>query len=859
MNSKSALRYAIAAVLGVGSTGVTAAAIAAEAGGASDEIQEVTVTAQRRSENLQNVPISIQALTSETLTQLNVQTFDDFVRYLPNVTAASQGPGQSAIFMRGLSTTLAGSQGSGGVGSFSSVAIYLDEVSGSLPGRNLDVYATDLERIEILEGPQGTLFGAGAESGVMRYITNKPKLNTTEGSASTAYEVTAHGDPSANGQAVLNLPLITDRLALRAVVYSDNRGGYINNIPSTFTRQPSDFTIGIYEGGVVPTGPGSVNTINNYSLARDGINTVDYQGMRVSLLYKINDDWDALLAQSYQSMDSNGQFFEEPHSSSVNPALQQPLPDLSVQMFEPSYNHDKFELTSLTVNGKVGDLKFVYSGGFLVRNIDQQGDYTAYSRGVNAAYYQCNPLAAGAPLGSNTCYSPAAYWHDKEQNRHQSHEMRLSTPDDWRLRGLVGVFYEDFLIHENIDWFYKSVASCTTLAQIDCLTNVGPPPNSGANNPSIRPDNESYFDDITRGYKQTAVFGSVDYDILPKVLTATVGTRYFHTNETETGFSASSFNCYAAGPPPCTANQSIAGDSNNETANNFNTTYSGFKSRANLSWHVTPDMLLYYTWSQGFRPGGFNRGATQFSSTAGLLSYTFITPARFTPDTLVNNEIGWKTQWLDHRLEFNGAIYQEDWKNIQVELFLPQNFGNLSFVANGPNYTVKGLELSMIARPLHGLTVTAAASWNSSNQNNVAYLNDVNGNPITSVRAFGDPGAPLALSPPLQANLRVRYEFPLADALGFIQVGGMHQAHSISSIASVTTAFRDQPGFAYDQPGFSQYDASFGFSRERWTMMMYGENLTDTRADLYENPNQFVDAKIVSRPRTIGLRALYKF
>src|SRR6201998_1283248 len=236
MNSKTRLSCAVAAILG-GSSTEFAVAATSDADSGSGEIQEVVVTAQRRVENMQDVPITIQALTAETLAQLNVQTFDDFVRYLPNVTSASTGPGQGSIYMRGLSTTLPGVQGSGGIGSFPNVAVYLDDQSGALPGRNLDVYAADLERIEVLEGPQGTLFGSGAESGVLRYIPNKPKLDVTEGNVSAAYEYTAPGDPSSSVEAVLNLPLISNTLAVRGVIYSDSRGGYINNVPGTFVRQ----------------------------------------------------------------------------------------------------------------------------------------------------------------------------------------------------------------------------------------------------------------------------------------------------------------------------------------------------------------------------------------------------------------------------------------------------------------------------------------------------------------------------------------------------------------------------------------------------------------------------------------------
>lgn len=846
MSSKPKLSYAIAAILSGNAAGLAHSATVSDTD-TSDSIQEITVTAQRRSENMQDVPITIQALTAETLTQLNVTTFDDFVKYLPNVTSASSGPGQGAVFMRGLSTTLPGTQGSGGIGSFPNVAIYLDDQSGALPARNLDVYAADLERIEVLEGPQGTLFGAGAEAGVLRYITNKPKLDVTEGNASAAYEYTSHGDPSSNVQAVLNLPVIADTLAVRGVFYSDARGGYINNVSGTFVRQNSD--IGIHYAGY-PTGCGSAPaytactvppgspTPNNAGLIANGINTVDYQGMRVSALYKINDDWNALLAQSFQNMNSQGVFYETPVSSDGLT----PLPDLSVQNYVPTYNKDRFENTALTINGRIGDLKLVYTGGYLVRNVEQQGDYTNYARGVYADYYQCTSPAETGTTGK--CYSPVAYWHDQEKNSHDSQELRLSTPDNWRLRGIVGAFWEEYIIHENIDWHYKTAPG---------FTDVGPPAGTQVNNPAVRPDDESYFDDITRGYRQAALFGSSDFEIVPKTVTLTLGTRYYRINTTETGFSASSFNCYNAGPPPCTTNQppTIANglDSSNETSENLNLTYTGFRSRANLSWKVTQDALVYYTWSQGFRPGGFNRGS--LTKTPPGQNYTFQTPQSYSPDTLVNNEIGWKTQWFDHRFEFNGAVYQEDWKNVQVELFESCCFGNLSFVINGPDYRVRGVETEMIAHPLHGLSVIGSAAWNSGSLIKSPFLTDVTGKPITSiVNPFGAPGSPPSQSPPLQANLRIRYEFEVFDYKAFWQIGGTHQAHSYSATGNATT---------FDQPGFSTYDASLGVSKDAWTVTAYGQNLTDTRADLYENDSQFVDARTVNRPRTVGLRFGYKF
>ncbi|HTV96552.1 MAG TPA: TonB-dependent receptor [Steroidobacteraceae bacterium] len=883
MNGSRRLSCAIAAILSGSGAGLAHAADAGAAVGSTadsgaDMIQEITVTAQRRVENMQDVPISIQALTSETLTQLNVETFEDFVKYLPNVTSASTGPGQGAVYMRGLSTTLPGVQGSGGIGSFPNVAIYLDDQSGALPGRNLDVYAADLERIEVLEGPQGTLFGSGAEAGVLRYITNKPKIDVTEGNVDSAYEVTAHGDPSARVTAVLNLPVIADTLAVRGVIYSDSQGGYIDNVPGTFSRQDTD--IGIhYANYPVGCTPNSISTgvfygnckvppgsqsVNNFNLAQNNFNPVTYTGFRLSGLLKINEDWNALLTQSYQNMRSQGVFYEMPQASG---SIVQPLPDLSVQTYEPAYDNDRFENTALTINGKIGVLKVVYTGGYLVRHIQQQNDYTAYARGVYADYYQCIPGAAATtttPATVGKCYSPNGYWQDKETNDHDSQELRVSTPDEWRLRGIFGAFWEEYVIHENIDWFYKSVPPCTATSNVDCLTDVGPGVGAQVNNPNIRPDNESYFDDIIRTYRQQALFGSADFDIIPKVLTVTAGTRYYRINATEVGFSASSFGCFEDGPPPCTGNQpppygtEPAGDdfSNNETRENLNRVYSGFRSRVNLSWHVMPDVLVYYTWSQGFRPGGFNRGTT--TRTPPGANYTYAEPELYQPDTLTNNEFGWKTQWFDHRLEWNAAIYQEDWKNTQIELFEPCCFGNLSFVTNGPNYRVRGTEQQVVVRVTHGLTVTGGMALNWSSLVSAPPLYGTNGQPITSiVNPFGAPGSPLAQSPPFEGNLRARYEFSFNEYNSFLQAGVTKQAHSYSSTSSIPAP--DEPGYRYYEPGFWTFDASAGIARDKWNAQLYGQNLTDTRADLYENANQFVDAKTVNRPRTVGVRFGYKF
>jgi iron complex outermembrane recepter protein len=859
MHANPKLTYAISAILGTSAAALADVARAADATD-SEGIQEITVTAQRRTENLQDVPITVQAMTGDTLQQLNVTTLDDFIKYLPNVTQASNGPGQSAVYMRGLSIGSAGSQSTGTNGQIPNVAVYLDDQSASLPGRNLDVYAADLERIEVLEGPQGTLFGSGAEAGVLRYITNKPKLDVTEGGVNATYSYTAHGDPNSALDAVLNLPLIADTLAVRAVIYSDSRGGYINNLPSTFTRASTDLGIAKGNGGVVPT---DSLVINNNNQVGNGINPVTYKGFRLSGLYKVNDDWNVLLTQSYQNMEAQGVFYEMPYGSegttfgpTGKPIGSVPLPPLSVNLFNPSYDKDKFENTALTVNGRVGPLKLVYSGAYLVRNVDQVNDYTNYARGVYGYYYQCAGYSSTS-AAAGKCYTPSTTWEEKEKNTHQSHEIRLSTPDDWRIRGVGGLYYEQFIIQDDTEFNYKTVPTCSPALNVGCFNNVQQWPDAyaiGSN--GVKNDNVGFFDNVQRTIDQKAAFGSVDIGLIPKTLTLTAGTRYYRFNEKEIGGDVGSFYCKAFSPTnyfgPCLAPYGT--DLNTQVPNSSK--YSGFRSRANLSWNVTDDALAYYTWSQGFRPGGFNRGVSGHLAVDGVNQY--ITPATYNPDSLTNNELGFKTQWFHHRLQVDGAVYQEDWKNAQVNFFDPQGgLGNLQFATNGPNYRVRGAELQIIVKVIDGLTVQGSGSYNNSKQTNSPFLINDNpssptfGQPILSVaNPYGPVGSPLANAPLVQWNIRVRDEFPLGDYHGFWQIGAQHVGDSQSATGNV---------ISYDQPSYTTYDAALGVSKGAWNAQLFGQNLTSVNASTGTNGGQFVEAETVVRPRVAGLRFGYKY
>ena len=897
----SKVSYAVAAILGSAALASVAAAADQSSTGPSPgttttdnsatnssslELAEVTVTAQRRSERAQDVPISIQALTGETLQELNVTTFDDYIKYPPNVTSANNGPGQSEIFMRGLSAGSQPSQGSASTGLWPNVAIYLDNQSGQLPNRNLDIYAADLNRIEVLEGPQGTLFGSGAEAGVIRYITNEPKLDVTEGNVKAGYGVTAHGDPNSDLQAVLNLPLITDTLAVRAVIYDDRRGGYINNVPATFTRKDTDIGIKYADypavNGVCPdmpnvqqnvsfcVPPGSPS-INNYNNTGNAINPVTYQGARAEVLYKINDDWDFLLSQSYQDMNSQGVFYQQPNASdgaALNP--------LEVTLFNSAFDKDQFESTSWTLNGKVGPLKAVYTGGYLVRKVEQVGDYTNYSRGVYADYYQCYGPKSDATLTS-TCFSPSATWFENERNTHQQHEFRLSTPDDWRLRAIGGVFWEDNKLWDEAGWNYKTVPSCSATLTTGCFENVGTGPGTTVQNPGVQGDNTSFYQDTMRETKQTAFFASADFDIIPKVLTLTAGTRHFRFDNSSVGSVSSSFDCFevAVSPTGC-----FGGDSYNLNKQNLHDSESGFKSRGNITWHITPDMMVYYTYSQGFRPGGFNQnGGTQhiYGSDG---NYQYQIPSSYQSDRLTNNELGWKTEFFEHRLQWNGAIYRENWDNVQVAFFDPGLVGNIFYNTNGQNFLIKGLETSLVGRVISGLTLQGAASWNQSRQTNSPQLignipgTSSYGKPVTQAcdntgancspitNPFGPVGSPSANAPPMQFSLRARYEWAIGNYLPFIQAGASHTGHSFTQAGSnptIAEAGISTGRLRFEDPAYTTVDASVGVSKDSWFFNVYCDNLTNSNAATFVSTDQFIVAQTPLRPRVIGAQYGFKF
>ena len=383
-----------------------APALASTALAQNPQLEEVVVTATKRAENLQDVPISVNALTGDAMRSQNIITFDDYVEFLPNVVSAGIGPGQKEIYIRGSASEQSSITVAPAQGSAPGVALYFDEMPVSFGARNLDVYAADLERIEVLSGPQGTLFGASSQSGNMRLITNKPNRDEFEASIDFGMSSTSGGAGSNNVEAMINIPF-NDRAAVRFVGYSDNQGGWIDNVSGTFAPngevidRNNSAGYGPFFGDFPLT---TIQSASNADLAEDDWNEAKYNGFRVAASYDFNDEWSGLLTHMSQEIDVEGSFLVDPS-----------LGDEKAQKFVPEHNLDEFDITTWTLEGRLANLDVVYTGGYIDREVDALIDYTHYNNGGGyITYYLCsgNIYSGDKANARNTCFDPTKQYAD---------------------------------------------------------------------------------------------------------------------------------------------------------------------------------------------------------------------------------------------------------------------------------------------------------------------------------------------------------------------------------------------------------------------------------------------------------------
>lgn len=752
-------------------SGAATQAVAQESSG----VEDIIITATKRAENLQDVPISVQALGAERLDELNITDFADYAQHLPALSySASYGPGYNRPFMRGIASGENGNHS----GSMPSVGTYLDEQPITTIVGNLDLHLYDIARVEVLAGPQGTLYGASSQAGTVRIITNRP--DPTAFSAGYDLEVNSihEGGWGQAGEGYVNIP-ISNRAAVRIVGWAEHSAGYIDNVEGTRFYPTS---------GVLD---------DNADVAEDDYNTVDTYGARASLGIELNDSWTITPQIMGQYQESQGVFAE-----------QQSQGDLEVLHFFPEWNEDAWVQGALIVEGQVSNFDVVFAASHLTRHVDSNQDYADYG------YFYDTLLGYGAYFtdsGFNPI-NPAQQVEGRDSHRRETYEFRVTSPSENRLRFLAGLFFQ----HSEHDIHQRYIINGFN----DAHEITGS-------------EDSIWLTEQRRTDEEAAAFGEISFDIT-NTLTATVGARTFNTENSLVGFFGfnDTFAAFYGLAPDYPGEQTCIGPPRlaNEPCTNLDksTEEDGQLYRANLEWRLDDDRMLYVTYSEGFRPGGINRRGT-------------LPP--YASDYLDNYEFGWKTDWANGRLRWNGAVFHEVWEEFQFA-FLGAN--GLTEIQNAGDAEVNGFETDLTWVPFEGLTITAAATWLESELTSATIVDTVE-------------GTQMPVAPDLKTDLNARYEFPLGSWEAFVQGG-------VSYVGDRSVDIRQtEAGIIGTLPSYWITDIAAGIERDTYRVSLFVDNVFDERAITGRYTECAITVcggeqyDVVARPMTIGLRFGQKF
>ncbi|WP_233999655.1 TonB-dependent receptor [Erythrobacter sp. CCH5-A1] len=787
---------AITASLLAGTAMTVAAPLAAQDTVDDKDENVIIVTAQKRSQNLQDVPIAITALGTETLEDLQINELRDIAKFLPSVTVQTGGPGFSQVYFRGV----ASGENANHSASLPTVGIYLDEMPITTIQGALDIHAYDLARVEALAGPQGTLYGASSMAGTIKMVTNAPDYKDSYGAADFELNSVNRGDFGGIAQAFYNAR-ISDTAAVRLVAWYRRDGGFIDNIPGSRTYASSGITQ------------------NNAALVEDDYNDVDTYGARLALGIELNDSWTLRPTVMGQVQNADGSFAQE-RSSAVTRSLQ------TVQ-YNPEFSKDKWLQAALTIEGKIGNWDLVAAAGHLWRTTDTASDYSDY------AYFYDALAGYGAYFTDNAgnLVNPNQYIQGNDRYRRVFGELRISSPQDAPLRFIGGVFAQRQYHRITQNYIIDNIA--------DAITVTGTESNIWL----------TRQERVDRDY---AAFGELSYDITDQ-LTVTGGARLYNYKNSLAGFFGFS-DGYSSrtGEAACFGPAIVSGS----PCTNLDKTTSDTDAiyKLNATYKITPDILVYATWSQGFRPGGVNRRGT-------------LPP--YLPDTLDNYELGWKTQFGN--VTFNGAVYQEDWNDIQLS-FLGAN--GLTEIRNAGIARIRGVEADLTYRA-GGLTLSASGSYNDAtirrdfcriaNPTFDCTLNPGDGR-INALLAPA--GTQLPVTAKFKGNAIARYEFPVGGWDAHVQGAVSYIGRRRSDLRTEENAIK---GF-FDP--YAVADFSIGMEKDNLRFELYATNLFNSNGvinsgvqcvetvcgdptGISNTGGAFYD--VITRPRIIGIKAGFDF
>lgn len=835
---------------------------------------DIVVTATRTAESVQKVPISIQALGAEKLEQRQVNGLSDFANLIPSVTIAGLGPGRQTPYFRGI--VPAG-------GSYASVGYYLDDIP--IAGTGLpDIHVYDIERVEALSGPQGTLYGAGSLAGTIRFISNKPNLDKFEFGYNFEGNKYGKGDFGGQAEGYVNAPL-TDTLAFRAMGYYRRAGGYVDNKPNNGTfndGSSSSLTLG-------DNNPATSYTLDNSDIAKDDYNPVYEYGGRVQLLWEPAPDWEVRPEVTAQRQIAYGYFGYDPR-----------VGDLEVHDYDLTRQDDKWYQAQLSIHGHIGDWDLVSATGYYKRKNRLRNDYTYYTVTYDGfgpgyeSYLQFFDNCAGSGADQQCeMINPQQYYNGLTKDKQFTQELRLTTPQSWPFDVTFGGFYQYRKQETNSDYAIHGLDTITGYTQTgggdvaggligvpamygiayddagvpyfdtsDVINADGNPLGTMAyGSPAVKRD-AYYLSERDNVYKDKAIFAEGHYNITP-TLKITGGIRYFWTQFSTKGFSgvaASALNTTTSlyvptgeygCPVPLPDDRMQCLNSNLAAADQVGRyKEDGETHKIALDWQFSPTKMVYANYSTGFRPGGFNRPLR-------VRNVGVVTVPSYESETLTNYELGIKTRW-GGIFRFNAAVYLEKWDNIQYSVVVSGTQG-AGMTGNAGKAEVKGIEYDADLK-LGQFTISTSGAYNDAKLKgnfcnfaldttsmSISQLSScvageyVEGSYPPTPQVAAANGTRLPRQPKFKGTTSVRFDTQLGEMDAYVMGAALYQTSSTQDLnvsdnnLYVCPEIADSMTTACASSGFMTFDFSAGVKKDNWTLDFFIQNAFDNRGTLTMN------------------------
>jgi outer membrane receptor protein involved in Fe transport len=805
---------AITASLAAGGSGLAVAQTDSEgeAESSAGVLEEVTVTARKREENIQDIPQSIQAFSQMEIDRAGIKSLQDVARFVPSMTVVSSAAGLNKIVFRGLADSVRPYIAD------ASAAIYLDEQPLTTGAQSPDIRPIDLERIEALAGPQGTLYGASSQSGTLRYIVAKPDPSQFSANVGGGLHTIDSGGNGWDADVTINIPLIKDKLAIRLVGFGAEDAGYIDNV------------LGNSPGRLdVETGERIQGSKTNAAIVGNDINSSDWVGGRISARWLMTDSWSLTGVYNYSDSTINGNNDFDPTTG-----------DLQTIKFHRESWDDKWSNFQLTLDGDLGFAQLTSSLSYFERDTayvldstsgvayyhSQLGKYGRGTCGSNSyyAYYNIYDFATACEL-NGIGYDvddgdPTGYGRNDQRDTRWTTETRLSGSTsrwDWTL----GFFYQEAKQRWDFGTYIDDYTRTESWAAYEAM--YGP----------LEPTNIRWGSAEQNKREDFALFGEATLNITDqwKLL---FGARWYDVSIDRTYTR----NIPATGPGFVVTPS--GGDD-------------GVLPKLGFQYFFKEDRMFYALYSEGFRSGGINRARGNPTL-----------PIQYKSDLLNNYEAGLKSRWLGGTLQFNLIGYHQVWKDMQLELVDPSYWcceePYQTVLANVGDAVVDGMdvELSWLATDNWSLGLIGTYLFKAEIDEDVSVFDDRSPDDVVlEIPA----GTQLPLSSDLNVAAYSQYDWPV-DWLGGGEVFlRLQYSHTGESWNRLVDADGDPEGTGYggrvQSPSYSLWDLRAGFIGANWEFMGYVDNLGDERPVVYHDTNADVfwgrDTYRTSRPRTFGV------